>query len=83
MKGEYRQITPLARFVKNCRKKGNLTQADLAVKAGVGIRFVRDLEQGKPSLRLDTVNKLLAVFDAEMEPTFRNNSGIISNHNAG
>lgn len=49
-------------FVKKRRKEAQLTQIELAKKAGVGLRFVRDLEQGKRSLRTDTVNKVLALF---------------------
>ena len=43
-----------------------LTQTDLAEKAGVGLRFVRDMEQGKPTLRLDKVNQVLDLFGSEM-----------------
>ena len=39
---------------------------DLAEKSGVGLRFVRDLEQGKPTLRLDKVNQVLALFGHEV-----------------
>ncbi len=49
-------------FVKERRKATGLTQAEMAAKAGVGLRFVHDLEQGKPSLRTDTVNKVLLLF---------------------
>ena len=55
--------------VKALRKKYNLTQEDLALKSGVGLRFVRDLEQGKDTLRLDKVNQLLDLFNYEMSPT--------------
>ncbi len=55
-------------FVKEKRKKANLSQPELAEKAGVGLRFVRDLEQGKPSLRLDKVNQVLRLFGHVMEP---------------
>lgn len=51
-----------ADFVKEKRKAAGLTQAEMAAKAGVGLRFIRDLEQGKPSLRTDTVNKVLSLF---------------------
>ena len=44
----------------------NLTQIDLAEKSGVGLRFVRELEQGKPTLRLDKVNQGLALFGHEV-----------------
>lgn len=50
------------------RKALGLTQRDLADRAGVGLRFVRELEQGKETLRLDKVNSLLALFGHRMEP---------------
>ncbi|HHV40773.1 MAG TPA: helix-turn-helix transcriptional regulator [Bacteroidales bacterium] len=53
-------------FVKQKRKELNLTQVDLAKHAGVGLRFVRDLEQGKKTLRLDKVNDVLALFGKEV-----------------
>jgi y4mF family transcriptional regulator len=58
----------LSKFVKERRNSANLTQLDLAMKAGVGLRFVRDLEQGKASLRLDKVNQVLALFGHELAP---------------
>jgi y4mF family transcriptional regulator len=57
-----------AEFVKKSRKSAGLTQVELAVKAGVGLRFVRDLEQGKKSLRTDTVNKVLFLFGKCLGP---------------
>jgi y4mF family transcriptional regulator len=56
----------LARFVKVKRKLVNLTQPELAEKAGVGLRFIRELEQGKESLRLDKVNQVLRLFGFEV-----------------
>jgi y4mF family transcriptional regulator len=58
----------LASFVKEKRKSVNLTQPELAEKAGVGLRFVRELEQGKLSLRLDKVNQVLRLFGSEVGP---------------
>ena len=55
----------LAAFVKQKRKSVNLTQTELAEKAGVGLRFLRELEQGKQSLRLDKVNQVLNLFGFE------------------
>ncbi len=52
----------LSSFVKKRRKILGLTQLDLSQKAGVGLRFIRDLEQGKKTLRLDKVNQLLYFF---------------------
>lgn len=59
----------LRKFVKQKRKELKLTQADLALNAGVGLRFVRDLEQGKKTLRLDKVNDVLALFGKEVGVT--------------
>ena len=54
--------------VKMLRKQYNLTQEELSLKSGVGLRFVRDLEQEKDTLRLDKVNQLLDFFNYEMVP---------------
>jgi len=59
---------PLIIFMKERRRAMGLTQKDLADRAGVGLRFVRELEQGKTSLRLDKVNQVLALFGHRMEP---------------
>lgn len=59
----------LSATVKMLRKQYNLTQEELSLKSGVGLRFVRDLEQGKQTLRLDKVNQLLDLFNYEMMPT--------------
>ena len=48
------------------RKQYGLTQEDLSYKSGVGLRFVRDLEQGKKTLRMDKVNTVLALFGKEL-----------------
>ena len=58
--------TSIAAFIKERRKMFNLTQIALAEKSGVGLRFVRELEQGKPTLRLDKVNQVLALFGHEV-----------------
>ena len=52
----------LSEFVKDKRNAAKLTQPELAEKAGVGLRFVRDLEQGKETVRLDKVNQVLQLF---------------------
>ena len=59
----------LALFVKERRKKLKISQTDLSEKAGVGLRFVRELEQGKRTLRLDKVNQVLSLFGHELSPT--------------
>jgi y4mF family transcriptional regulator len=58
----------LGRFVKEKRNAVKLTQAELAAKAGVGLRFVRELEQGKETLRLDKVNQVLKLFGYTVGP---------------
>lgn len=58
--------TILSKFVKAMRKQYNLTQVELSEKSGVGLRFVRELEQGKQTLRLDKVNQILGLFDYEV-----------------
>lgn len=58
----------LSSFLKNKRKSVNLTQVQLVEKAGVGLRFIRELEQGKTTLRLDKVNQVLALFGHVMAP---------------
>ena len=64
----------LSTTVKMLRKQYNLTQEELSLKSGVGLRFVRDLEQGKETLRLDKVNQLLAFFNYEMVATQKNSN---------
>jgi len=58
----------LSEFVKLKRNNSKLTQPELAEKAGVGLRFVRNLEQGKLTLRMDKVNQVLQLFGHELGP---------------
>ncbi len=58
----------LSNFVKKQRKMHVLTQVDLASKAGVGLRFIRELEQGKATLRMDKVNQVLQLFGKTLGP---------------
>jgi len=62
----------LSAFVKEKRKQFELTQLELSEKSGVGLRFVRELEQGKNTLRMDKVNQVLALFGAELSATVIN-----------
>jgi len=61
-------LNPIASFIKEKRKKLSLTQIELAEKAGVGIRFIRELEQGKETLQLNKVNQVLQLFGNEAGP---------------
>lgn len=65
------KITQLSKVVKNLRKEHGLTQEDLAMKSGVGLCFIRNLEQGKATLRMDKVNQLLDLFNYELTATKR------------
>lgn len=56
----------MSKYVKAMRKQYNLTQMELSEKSGVGLRFVRELEQGKQTLRLDKVNQILNLFGHEV-----------------
>jgi y4mF family transcriptional regulator len=59
-------MSSFSTFLKERRKAVGLTQEELASKAGVGLRFIRDLEQGKKTLRLDKVNQVLSLFGKEV-----------------
>lgn len=61
--------TTLSQTVKKLRKEYGLTQEELAMKSGVGLNFVRQLEQGKPTLRMDKVNQLLDLFNYALTTT--------------
>jgi y4mF family transcriptional regulator len=63
----------LSPFLKQQRKDNKLTQEELASKAGVGLRLVREIEQGKTTMRMDKVNRILALFGAELTVTFKAN----------
>jgi y4mF family transcriptional regulator len=58
----------LSDFVKERRKLSKLTQPELAAKAGVGLRFLREMEGGKETLRVDKVNQVLKLFGHHLAP---------------
>lgn len=58
----------IAEFIKTERKKAGLTQEEFAIRAGLGLRFVRELEQGKETVRMDKVNQALRMFGMEAVP---------------
>ena len=60
------ELTTLSKYVKAMRKQYNLTQVELSEKSGVGLRLVRELEQGKQTLRLDKINQILNLFGSEV-----------------
>jgi len=53
--------------IKELRKEFKLTQVELAERIGVGLRFIRELERGKPTVRMDKVNKVLEFFGCHIE----------------
>lgn len=56
------KLNDISKHVKQRRKQSKLTQEEMALKAGVGLRFVRDLEQGKNAMRTDKINDVLRLF---------------------
>lgn len=61
-------MNEIGKFVKSERRKAGLTQAEFALRSGLGLRFVRDLEQGKETVRMDKVNRALAMFEMKAVP---------------
>lgn len=58
-------MNPIAEFVKGNRKAAGLTQEQFSLRSSLGLRFVRELEQGKETVRMDKVNVALAMFNAQ------------------
>ena len=61
-------MNPIAKFIKENRKAAGLTQEEFAIRSELGLRFVRELEQGKETVRMDKVNAALAMFDMQAVP---------------
>ena len=61
-------MSVIGNYIKEERKKAGLTQEEFAIRSGLGLRFVRELEQGKETVRLDKVNQALAMFGKEAVP---------------
>jgi len=61
-------MSPIATFVKESRRAAGLTQEEFAARTGLGLRFVRELEQGKETVRMDKVNVALAMFGCTAVP---------------
>lgn len=61
-------MNKISDYIKNERKKAGLTQEEFALRSGLGLRFIRELEQGKETVRLDKVNQALAMFGMEAIP---------------
>jgi len=61
-------MNKIADFIKTERKKAGLTQEEFALRSGLGLRFVQELERGKETVRLDKVNQALRMFGMETVP---------------
>jgi len=61
-------MNTIAEFIKQKRKETGLTQEEFAIRSGLGLRFVRELEQGKETVRMDKVNQALAMFGMQAVP---------------
>ena len=61
-------MNKIAVFIKQQRKAAGLTQEEFALRSGLGLRFVRELESGKETVRMDKVNQALAMFGMEVVP---------------
>ncbi len=66
---EWNRGNPIAQFIRQRRKELKLTQIELADMVGVGLRFIRELEQGKPNLMTDKINQVLLFFGHELTST--------------
>lgn len=66
------RMNKIAEYIKASRKAAGLTQEEFAMRSGLGLRFVRDLEQGKQTARMDKVNQALAMFGMEAVPGRKN-----------
>ncbi len=61
-------MNKIATFIKESRRSAGLTQEEFSIRSGLGIRFVRELEQGKKTVRMDKVNIALGMFGMEAVP---------------
>lgn len=61
-------MNTISKFLKDERKNAGLTQEEFAMRSGLGLRFVRDLEQGKETCRMDKINQALNMFGYELVP---------------
>ena len=61
-------MNKIAQYIKANRKDAGLTQEEFALRSGLGLRFIRELEPGKATVRMDKVNAALAMFGMEAVP---------------
>ncbi|NLV34034.1 MAG: helix-turn-helix transcriptional regulator [Clostridiaceae bacterium] len=61
-------MSAISKFIKKKRREAGLTQEEFAIRSGLGLRFVRELEHGKETVRMDKVNQALSMFGMEAVP---------------
>ena len=61
-----KEYNNLSTFIKDMRKQFGFTQDELALRSGLSLHFIQNLEQGKKSLRMDKVNEILNFFNAKL-----------------
>ena len=61
-------MSVIGKYIKQKRKEAGLTQEEFAMRSGLGLRFIREIEQGKETVRMDKVNQALAMFGMEAVP---------------
>ena len=59
----YNRNNDIAKFIREKRKEYGFTQEEFAINSGLGLRFVRELEQGKTTLKMDKVLVALSMFN--------------------
>ncbi len=57
---------PVAHFIRLARVSQGLTQRELADRCSVPLKTIREVEQGKPTVRMDTLNRILEYFGHEV-----------------
>ena len=62
------EANAIAQFIRQERKAAGMTQEEFAIRSGLGLRFVRELESGKSTVRMDKVNQALAMFGMTAVP---------------
>ncbi|MDO4987164.1 MAG: transcriptional regulator [Candidatus Saccharibacteria bacterium] len=72
--GTNTKSNPIAEYIKTARRSANLTQEEFAMRSSLGLRFIRELEQGKRTVRMDKVNQALGMFEMEVVPGKKNPS---------
>lgn len=65
------ELPPISLFVRNRREEMGYTQEELAFRSGLSVRFLKEFERGKKTVRLDKVLDLLEFMGATLEPKMR------------